>query len=235
MNTSNRRSGMTFIEVTIAGLIGLTIMGVAFVFFQHTSQMGAHAQQLSTASQAAAHFFYALEHDIANLIPNDRPEDCFGVEDGDLKPGGKAGTRIFEFRRMDPDKSELITFDGNRYDQRRSEGVLLKYLAKKGEVKGYPDLWELSRFQYDDANPNGKETKFSGAYAKDVRFSKVEMPTTFGPPPKNHVWFLRVTLLLVGDAVNKDAKSVHQAPLVPLSALYQMTGVSATAAQDPLE
>lgn len=231
---ASRRRGMTFIEVTIAGLIGLTIMGVAFVFYQHTTQMGDHARQLSTASQAAAHFFYSMEQDIANLIPNNHEEDCFGIEDGDLKPGGTPGTRILEFRRMDPDKNELMTFDGNRYDQRNSDGVLIKYLAKKGEVKGFPELWELTRFQYDDANPNGKATRFSGAYAKDVRFTKVAMPTILGPPPGTDAWFLRVTLLLVGDAVNKDAKGVSQAPLVPLSALYHMS-VSRFDDPDPLK
>ena len=232
------RHGFTFVEVSIALLIGLTIMGVAFTFYTHSVEFGTKAQQLSVASQAAAHFFYTLEQDIANLIPNTTSEDCFAVEDGDLVTGGTPGTRSFEFRRMDPSKDEQIKFEENRYDQRRSEGVQIRYIATKGKVPGYPDLWELSRFQSDPASTTGsKETRFStketGTYAKDVRFTKVSMPTFFGPPTAGKAWFLRVTLLLIGDAVNKDLKQSQQAPLVPLSALYRMTVDKFK--QDPLQ
>lgn len=231
------RRAFTFVEVTIAMLVGLTIMGVAFVFYQHTIDMQSKTQQLSVASQAAAHFFYSLEQDIANLIPNTTSEECFSVVDAEFTPGEDPGTRAFEFRRMDPSKEEQIKYEENRYDQRRSEGVLIRYRAQKGKVPGFPDLWELSRLQ-STASGQWVETRFStsqtGTYAKDVRFTKVSMPTIFGPPPAGKAWFLRVTLLLVGEAINKEQKAKNQAPLVPLSALYRMT-VDPSSKQDPLE
>lgn len=234
INAARRRQAMTFIEVTIAGLIGLTVMGIAFTFYQHSTGMGMRAQQLSTASQAAAHFFYALEQDIANLIPNDKEAECFKIEDGDLVPGGEAGTRSFTFRRIDPDKSEQIGWADPRYDQRKSEGVSVQYKAKKGTSTVNPDLWVLSRVQGETpAHPQPMERFFTraGTYAKDVRFSKVTMPRLIGPPSGDPTYYLRVTLVFVGDAVNKELK---EPPLVPLSALYRMT-VDPSAATDPFQ
>lgn len=232
------RRGFTFVEVSIAMLVGFTIMGVAFTFYQHTTAMGDKAQQLSIASQAAAHFFYSLEQDIANLVPKDRTEECFSVFDSETNPEEDFGTRGFTFQRTDPGREEQIKWDANVYSQRRDNNIMVKYVAAKGHVTGFPDLWELSRLQNDPTTQQFKKTNFStketGTYAKDVRFTKVKMPTLLLEPDSSPQWFLRVTLLLVGDKINAELKANQQAPLVPLSALYLMT-VDPTLDQGALE
>lgn len=216
------RLGFTFVEVSISLLIGITIIGVAIVFFQHTTEMGDKARDIATATQAAAQFYYALEQDVANMVPTKRPEDCFHVEDGDVGTGGTPGLRFFEFHRMEPAKELQLAWDSLDYMQ-RGNSVKVRYEAKKGDSALTKDVFVLTRKEWQDDGTT-KDTIFRGGFASDVRFSRVKMPLSLtSPNPSDVSWFLRVTLVLVGEALVKDAKSVRKAPPVTLSTLYRMT------------
>lgn len=229
---TEKRRGMTAIEAVITILIGVVVMGVAYTFYESTTKMGRKAAGISAAAQVAAQFFYALEQDVANLRPQGLPEQTFATENGDV--AGTPGTRRLYFTRRRPEPKYRIDFDSWNYTDKGLYGIDVTYEAVHNAKL---QVYEITRYVGEDLNPIQK-TVFRGAWAKDVRFSRVKLyppvPPPLGSGQEEGPSFLRVSLLLVGETDPEKVSSANKAKPVVLSTLYAIPTLGLDAEQDPL-
>jgi hypothetical protein len=212
---------MSVIEAVITILIGVVVMGVAYSFYEGTTKLGRKASGISAAAQVAAQFFYALEQDVANLQPQEKAEDTFNTEDGE-SVGTTPGTRRVYFTRRDPRKEYRLDFNTYDYFKKPYLGISVTYEAVWDDKL---KVYKISRYVGEEPNVI-QRTEFHGAWAKDVRFSRVKLrppvPLPLGDGKDRGEPYLRVTLLLVGETDPEKVSSANKAKPVVLSTLFHI-------------
>lgn len=223
---------MTLVEAIISILIGVVVMGAAWGFYDSAAKSTRKAAGISAATQVAAQFLYALEQDVANLRPQGAPEQTFNTENGDV--AGTPGTRRLYFTRRRPEPQFRINFDSWDYTDKGLYGIDVTYEAV---YNAKLQVYEITRYVGEDQNPI-QRTTFHGAWAKDVRFSRVKLYPPVAPPvgsgQEEGPSFLRVSLLLVGEIDPEKVSDANKAKPVVISTLYAIPTLGPDAEQDLL-
>jgi type II secretory pathway pseudopilin PulG len=203
------RPGFTLVEALIAALVGCSVIGTAWILFTSTARQEHKAQGLAAAAQAGAQVFFALENDFANIRPNGAISDTVATTttvEGDIE--------LVLLRRT---PNIHITFDQPDYNTRTEMHVT--YRATPDDTT---KLYHISRYVTGHPDLN---TTFPGAAAKFVRFVLIQQGLDY---------FLRVSMLLIGDEADQDkvADANRAKPLlvsslyrVPISPSDRLTGV----------
>lgn len=171
---------MTLVETLIAGLVSLTVLGLAWELFTSTQKQGGKAQAYAAAIQAGAQLLYTLQEDMANIVPEDSANDTLVVVSNEA-----LGNHALTFKR----RGKPIDYSGNQYPPADT----VTYIADKNFVtSNYTIRRSVLR-----ADGTTLMTQFTGVFAQRLRFGRIDHHGT-GP------YFLRVSLLLLTEDLSQD-------------------------------
>lgn len=184
------------VEVIIAGVVSIGVIGAAWSLFLQANLQGAKAQALSGAVQSAAYIMNALQDDLANIQATESVMNTVSTTTDAV-----TGQVVLEFTR----RAEPIDFDSVFYKD--FQGQKIQYIARPQPPHG---LFQIMRV-VDEETPQ----YFGGIYASQVRFSTTS--TAEG------AW-VRASFMLLGENVDprRVAKQAMAQNTFLLSSLFHV-------------
>jgi type II secretory pathway pseudopilin PulG len=195
---SLHRSGFTLVESLIAVLVGISVVGTAWLLLTSTMKQEHKAQGLAAAAQGGAQLLLALEQDFGNIRPNG---DVGNTVATTTTPEG-----YIEMYMVRRDPTHKIVFDAGDY-QTRDE----YHVTYRAQPDPATKMYKMMRLiaGHDELN-----TTFPGFQAQVVRFTQFN---------QRFDSFVRVSALLVGEEAAQDQRTAAtKAKPLLVTALYRV-------------